>query len=112
MRDRKYRAWHDGKMVYWGFLRNDDLWLLDAGISLETTDPIMDYIGIKDKGGTEIYEGDLMKSNPDSGGRIRQVIHDEDTGGYRFNTGADITHSPNWKVIGNIYENPELLEVK
>ncbi len=51
-----------------------------------------------------------MKSNPDSGGRIRQVIHDEDTGGYRFNTGADITRAPNWEVISNIHENPEMLK--
>lgn len=77
---------------------------------------LMQYTGLKDKNGKEIYEGDILKT--DSGNK--QVIYnapsfdleDYDNGDY-YEGQNPYCHSWNeFEIIGNIYENPELLEVK
>lgn len=85
---------------------------------------LMQYTGIKDKNGKEIYEGDIFK---DCEGEIKLVIW-KDNGfkaKYTFkrryqgeewleNSITDLgdTQSRRWgvEVIGNIYENEDLLE--
>ena len=65
----------------------------------------LEYTGLKDKNDKEIYEGDVVKT---SEGENCEVI---------FERGEFCIHSsiekPKWdngvEVIGNIYENPELL---
>lgn len=63
---------------------------------------LMQSTGLKDKNGVEIYEGDIVKT---FGANI-YVVEFYDG---KFNPISDLEAS-NWKVIGNIYENPELLE--
>ncbi len=76
---------------------------------------IMQWTGLKASNGVEIYEGDIIREDIEKGGPpiIVSVVW-EDGAFY----GKERTHNPeylikeflNGKVIGNIYENPELLE--
>lgn len=125
MREIKFRAW-DKELEFmvdpdtylvgfrgdaW-FNNTDDGkdWLIDQSGKLE----LMQYTGLKDKNGVEIFEGDILK------------LHDHPTGvndcttTVVFNYGAfeDEYHGirlGDWgtawsEVIGNIHQNPELLE--
>lgn len=126
MREIKFRAWepkwHDGArcMIY----PSDDFgcYLEPAGLNgtidvlLKEGYALMQYTGLKDKNGREIYEGDIIKYVEDLGDKIYQgtvewneyfcgfipfADYDSDCGVF-----IDIGSV---KVIGNIYENPELI---
>lgn len=97
---------------------------LQRGIYLPTKDEdliLMQYTGLKDKNGVEIYEGDIIKgiSKTHKNNKITLYVK-WDRGQYDV---FDIHDKDNWmdslynhmhfydiEVIGNIYENPELLE--
>lgn len=82
---------------------------------------LMQSTGIKDKNGVEIYEGDILKLHaiflaPDD--KIGYLEYSPKYGYsiilegnrlYRQEYWAS-TNKLNYEVIGNIYENPELLE--
>ena len=75
---------------------------------------LMQYTGLKDKNGVEIYEGDIVTA--DTIFRCIVKYWDEGFSGYVLTFGADgwegmLADYGGLEVIGNIYENPELLEV-
>lgn len=71
---------------------------------------LMQYTGLKDKNGREIYEGDIVKDH--DGKHIYKVVYN--MWGFELQTpqGHRVGQLPTaWlEIIGNIYENPELLK--
>lgn len=126
MRDIKFRAWTGIKMEYnvmAGFLGAFYVQGIDANDSASMSrfntiyseqTPIMRYTGLKDKNGKEIYEGDIIGSTGHTG-KIENSVIEFSLGFYRRGienreTYNDWGMSWHYDVIGNIYENPELLE--
>lgn len=127
-REIKFRAWlkEERKMVNvetlfiginrlcFGNSKTEDLFFRD----FEEVE-LIQYTGLKDKNGKEIYEGDIVLV--ESGGiltRYKTVVEfkegaliasliSEENHFYIFNPGFD---SNDFEVIGNIYENKNLLE--
>lgn len=83
---------------------------------------LMQYTGLKDKNGIEMYEGDILKTNKRVGAVEWKDLEACYTMTYRdgrvtvyrtlsADEGDETGYYCSWcEVIGNIYENPELLE--
>ena len=106
-RDGKFDYWH-----YWGFL--PDLTFIGPDSSRDGIAHAhansQQFTGLFDKSGVEIYEGDKVRFDTGSGPKIATIEYHE----YCYNAGffPDISTNGScwWEVIGNIHQNPELLE--
>lgn len=113
-RELKFRVWDNVDYMSSPFTLQD----VQAGKIKFTTDcQIMQFTGLLDKNWKEIYEGDILESV--SGYKYaveykdgcfmwcnEPIVYDEDEEeAMRFSMNAD------WStIIGNIYENPELIK--
>lgn len=120
MREIKYRLWDKlaNKMVtapsYWSITLDGKVFYGNADMS--ETVVLMQDTGLKDKNGVEIHEGDIVDIKHWSGKMWEVKISSYDgTTVYRkdFEYLDDYAmDNPEWyrtEIIGNIYENPELL---
>lgn len=116
MREIKFRGW-DGRgnrMINSIFLNSADQGSLPVGgdwndvVNLDNL-RIMQYTGLKDKNGKEIYEGDIvLRSWGITIAANKRIEEVKDMG---FELKLSIIESGGiTEVIGNIYENPELLK--
>lgn len=120
MREIKFRAWfkdtQEMKSVAMNnlYMGNKSSWmhLSPQPMSDYRLVEIMQYTGLKDKNGRKIYEGDILDYKWKASTRDLLIVEwsEKDAcflmGGVR--TDYAIAYG---EVIGNIYDNPELLEV-
>lgn len=123
--DIGWKAW-DGQDGGFNYIRIE----LDGTVDrFEHEVELMQYTGLKDKNGKEIYEGDIVKGTIDTQKHIKGRVYIESEHGSLWGCyiadgmeseqfgswdmrqlcwGVD-EFTPHCEVIGNIYENPELL---
>ena len=123
----EFRAWtEEGKVMYYDVypFKNDALLLSYDGIAFDEV-PASDFIlmqstGLKDKNGGEIFVGDIVKYEAGCNTVTEEVVYDKNLAGFgvkdadaniifTFLQLADVVDLISLEVVGNIYENPELL---
>ena len=118
----KFRFWN-GRNIIYDDLPHLELYNCEDYIWMQCT-------GLKDKNGKLIYEGDILQSeeypfkNEKGYNYAAEVLWDDASATFYYytfrisnnvagrstgNTG-ELNEYEDWKVIGNIYENKELLE--
>lgn len=137
-REIKFRTWNQGTMWYAGknaaeFYFDENPW------DCEVSGQLMQFIGIKDKTGKDIYQGDIIKFKYSVGDFAWEMMEEEEVKknmnmlGKKYvgvitpdvlcpiNFGIivgnqesthmtfPLAYAMNSLVIGNIYENPDLL---
>ena len=118
MREIKFRAMYKGKMqpISGYGSASGGTFVLDESID----SPLMQYTGLKDKNGKEIYEGDVVRGTTDEWDAetkttdVVVIEWNDDTCGFLPFSSYDCdcgtqTLPSHVKVIGKIYEHPDLL---
>lgn len=139
MREIKFRAWvetddSEAEMMYFDKFEFDNGLWFSSNKHVDKYHAIMQYTGLKDKNGKEIYEGDILRGSKYpfiSEGKENYyalIQWSEDNAGFysypiicsdRVRGGACEDHvfedgqnsAKTFEIIGNIYENPELIKL-
>lgn len=120
MRQIKFRKWREGVGMFYsgGVFLEEAVQFFDL---LSPTDELMQFTGLKDKSGREIYEGDILSVlNPMHEPDNVCIVEWTDAGyvyepvdGYGYFDISTIAWAMemgySFQYIGNIHENPELL---
>lgn len=121
MREIKFRAWDKSRNemlevyeIWFTFATNrqrktlsEPSYSTSTGNHSFESDCLMQYTGLNDKNGKEIYEGDILHN----AGSVAVVSFKDGAFGVgEFRFPLDKFAGKNKEVIGNIYENPDLVK--
>ena len=124
MREIEFRGQQiNTKQWVYGYLyRNKGLYMICENIRYAGEEPIFletigQYTGLKDKNGKKIFEGDIVKDDYciyevvyDGNGYYVEVVKLLKECGTDKGVLYDLSDYKDLEVIGNIYDNPELLK--
>lgn len=123
----KFRAWHKtceemGRIAFIRYRQSGEIAHLSfrgntySGLVKLDEIELMQSTGLKDKNGKEVFEGDIIKCTR---GCLHEVYIEKEYGGTYFGGMPAVylkglregyAWTEHEEIIGNIYENPELLE--
>lgn len=119
MREIKFRAWDGEGMFFGGFAVHATGSLLGDLFLKDKPFDVMQYTGLKDKNGKDIYEGDFVVCGTGDPQDVELVCYQapsfvmKNRAHHRtwreFTRGPD--HNQFQEVIGNIHNDPDLLNV-
>lgn len=115
----KFRAWDGKKMIEDVIPASETsiIELFEYEWQETEVEAVEQYTGLKDENGKEIYEGDIVTLN----GEWEAIEHGDcsivtfENGCFRVGDGYENeagSYLSDWRVIGNIHENADLLERK
>lgn len=123
----KFRAWHKtwgemGRITFIRYRQSGEIAHLSfrgntySGLVKLDEIELMQSTGLKDKNGKEVFEGDIIKCTR---GCLHEVYIEKEYGGTYFGGMPAVylkglrdgyAWTEHEEIVGNIYENPELLE--
>lgn len=131
MREIKFRAWNGKEMfTNWDWLTSEEGMGITLVGWLNNNYQVMQYTGLKDKNDKEIFEGDIIKISYGTvnfenkkeivtdvyfGKAAFRYRHKDESGSVLDFNSVKIVRgyeriTQDVEIIGNIYENPELLK--
>ena len=109
--NKKANGWYASPTVpfWWSIKDNESVTITTNDLSKDVV--LMQYINLLDKNGVEIYEGDIYTHDNCV---LKHVVHDnvsflQHLGLMWQDKPQELVYENNVEIIGNLYENPELL---
>ena len=126
MKEFKMKAWlkKEKKMVaiigidfsyeYIRYTEDDNLFNSDYKTAEFKDIELLQFSGVKDKAGQELYEADVIKFNDGIDDIYGLISYDDEDGTYRVSYENITEHlsdrEGDFEIVGNIFENPYLHE--
>lgn len=126
MKELKIKAWlkKEKKMVsiigidfnyeYIRYTEDDNLFNSDYKVAELKDIELLQFTGLKDNGGQELYEADVIKFNDGIDDIYGLISYDDEDGTYRVSYENITEHlserEGDFEIVGNIFENPQLHE--
>ncbi len=126
MKEFKMKAWlkKEKKMVaiigidfnyeYIRYTEDDNLFNENYKTAEFKNIELLQFTGLKDNGGQELYEADVIKFNDGIDDIYGLISYDDEDGTYRVSYENITEHlserEGDFEIVGNIFENPDLHE--
>ncbi|WP_339123958.1 YopX family protein [Fusobacterium nucleatum] len=126
MKELKIKAWlkKEKKMVsiigidfnyeYIKYTEDDNLFNENYKTAAFKNIELLQFTGLKDNGGQELYEADVIKFNDGIDDIYGLISYDDEDGTYRVSYENITEHlserEGDFEIVGNIFENPDLHE--